>query len=129
MNYSVSDFIIRLKNAVLARRNEIIFAYSSVAKAIGNVLVKEGFLTDIKEEERDGKKVLIGHVNYIKRMAQFTDVRVISKPSLRIYARKKKVFEAGRGLGMTIVSTNKGIMSGREAISKGLGGELLFRIW
>jgi len=129
MNYIVSDCIIRLKNAVLAVRKKVVFPYSVLTKAIGNVLVIEGFLTQIKEEELDGKKMLVAEISYVRRIAQFSDVKIISKPSLRIYARKSKVFEINRGLGVTVLSTNKGIMTGKEALQKGVGGEILFKIW
>lgn len=129
MNYIVSDFIIRLKNAVLARRKEVIFPCAGITKAIAQVLVKEGFLAEVKEEEREGRRVLVGKVNYIKRTPQFTNVRVISKPSLRTYARNKKMTVLNRGLGITVLSTNQGIMTGREALQKGIGGEVLFKIW
>lgn len=128
--YLVSDFIIRLKNAALARRREVILPYSKLNKAIGQVLVKNNILSSVKEETQDGKKVLVATIIFEKRLAAFTDVEVISKPSLRVYAgADDKVSLVGRGLGTTVVSTNQGVMTGREAVKKGVGGEVLFKIW
>src|SRR5258708_1864822 len=87
MNYIVSDFIIRIKNAAMAKRRKLSLPYSKMNKAIGNTLVKEGFLKDIKEEEVDGKKELIATVAYEKRIPIVTDVKIISKPSLRVYVK------------------------------------------
>lgn len=128
--YLVADFIIRLKNAAAARRREAILPYSKLNKAIGHVLVKQGILGSIKEESKDGKKTLHATINFDKRLAVFTDVMVISKPSLRVYAdATDKAGLVGRGLGITVVSTNQGVMTGREALKKGVGGEVLFKIW
>lgn len=130
MNYLVADFIIRLKNAAAARRREVILPYSKLNKAIGAVLVKQHVLDSIKEESKDGKKQLIGVIIFEKRQAVFTDVAVISKPSLRVYAgADDKVGLMGRGLGVTVVSTSQGVMTGRDAFKKGVGGEVLFKIW
>lgn len=130
MNYLVADFIIRLKNAAIARRREVVLPYSKLNKNIGQVLVKQGILSVIKEELKDGKKVLVATIQFEKRLAVFSDVAVISKPSLRVYAgATDKVKLIGRGLGTTIISTNQGVMTGKEALKKGLGGEVLFKIW
>jgi small subunit ribosomal protein S8 len=128
--YLVADFIIRLKNAALARRREVALPYSKLNKAIGQVLVRQHMLGSIKEESTDGKKSLVATIIFEKRIAAFTDVAVISKPSLRVYAgATDTVGLVGRGLGTTVVSTNQGVMTGREAVKKGVGGEVLFKIW
>src|SRR5574338_35696 len=99
--YLVADFIIRLKNAARARRREAVLPYSKLNKAIGQVLVKQGILGSIKEETKDNKKSLHATINFEKRLAVFTDVSVISKPSLRVYASADdKVGLVGRGLGI-----------------------------
>ncbi len=130
MNYLVADFIIRLKNAAAARRREVVLPYSKLNKAIGNVLVRQHILSSIKEETKDGKKDLTGTIVFEKRLAVFSNVIVISKPSLRVYAgADDKVGLMGRGLGITVVSTSQGVMTGRDAFKKGVGGEVLFKIW
>ena len=128
--YAVADFIIRLKNAALARRREVVLPYSKLNKAIGQVLIKKHILSSVKEESKEGKKTLVATIVFEKRLATFTDVAIISKPSLRVYApATDKVSLIGRGLGTTVVSTNQGVMTGREAAKKGIGGEILFKIW
>lgn len=130
MNYTIGDFIIRIKNAVMANRKTVELPYSKLCKAVGQVLVKEKFLTQIKEEELDGKKKLVAHIAYDKRMPAFTDVRLISKPSLRVYSKASDQSKLrGRGIGKIIVSTSKGIMTGQDAVKQGIGGELLFKVW
>lgn len=130
MNYKVGDIIIRIKNAVLARRRKVMFASSKLTKNILSVLVKEGYLKTISEKEVEGQKMLVAEVAHDKKMAVFTDVKIISKPSLRVYATAKKLETVvKRGMGTVVLSTNSGLMTGKEALKKGLGGELLFEIW
>ena len=91
MNHNVSDFIIRIKNAALAKRREVILPFSNINKEIGKVLVKEGFLENIKEEGEKSKKILKAIVRYEKRLPVLTDVVIISKPSLRVYEPARRI--------------------------------------
>lgn len=128
--YNVADFIIRIKNSVKALRRDVVLPYSNLNKEIGRVLVKENFLQDIKEDTRDGKKVLVAKIKYLKRLPVMTDVAIVSKPSLRIYAKSININKIGkRGLNTAILSTNQGVMTGKEARKRKIGGELLFKIW
>lgn len=130
MNYLVSDFIIRIKNASLARRREAVLPYSRINKGIGEALLKEKLLESFKEDAVEGKKVLIAVLKYRRRQPVLTNVSIVSKPSLRVYFRKTdmRALEQKRQ-GIVILSTSKGIMTGKEAEQKGVGGELLFEIW
>ena len=130
MNYRISDLIIRIKNAAYAKRKQVILENLKINKAICKVLVTEGFLEEFKTDTREGKKVLVAIVKYEKRNPVLTDVLVVSKPSLRKYATASELPAIQRkGRHTIILSTNKGIMTGREALKKNMGGEILFRIW
>lgn len=130
MNYPVSDFIIRLKNAALAKRRRVSVPYFKVVAAIAAVLRKEGFLEEAKDKTNAGKKTLEIILKYEKRVPVLTDVALVSKPSLRRYAEAKDIPEIQkRGRHTIIISTNKGIMTGKDALKKNIGGEVLFRIW
>jgi len=130
MNYIIADFIIRIKNAVMAGRKRVILPYSRISENMGKVLTKENFLLSVKSDVVNGKKILVADIVYEKRVPRFTDAKIISKPSLRVYAKAKDSrLLHEKGLRKIIVSTNKGIMTGKEAVKKGLGGELLFEIW
>lgn len=128
MNYSIGDFVIQIKNASLARRREVTVPFSGLTNAVGKVLKKEGFLEGIQEEVVDGKKVLIAKLRYVQRKPTVTGVKVISKPSLRSYIGAKDVGKK-RSSAVKIVSTNVGIITGKEANTRKVGGELLFEIW
>ena len=130
MNYRVSDLIIRIKNATRANRREVALDNLKINKAICKVLVSEGFLESFEIGTKEGKKVIIAKIKYDKRIPNFTDVLVVSKPSLRKYASASEIPGIQRkGRHTIILSTNKGIMTGREALKKNMGGEILFRIW
>ncbi len=129
MNYHVSDFLIRIKNASYAHRKEVYMPYSKLSEAIAKVLVKEGFLAEVKAETVEAKKQLLVSLRYVNRRPVVEGVKIISKPSLRTYATNKKISAAHNGSMVSVLSTSKGVMSGREANKKGVGGELLFQIW
>ena len=130
ITYSVSDFIIRMKNAGLAKRRRLVAPYHKMTKAIAGVLLKEGFLEEVKEKDKNGKKTLEITLRYDKRSPVLTDVTIVSKPSLRVYAESRNILEIQRrGRQTVVLSTSKGIMTGRQAIKDHVGGEVLFKIW
>ncbi len=129
MNYTIGDFVIQLKNAALARKKELYVPYSNIQKAIGKVLVKEGFLEDVKEEEIEGKKLLYVKLRYQRRRPTVTDIALISKPSLRVYIGSDEIAKKQGQAKTVVLSTNMGLITGRDAIKKKVGGELLFKIW
>src|SRR3989344_2749573 len=125
MNYLVADFMIRIKNSAISKRKEVVLPFSNINKEIGRVLVREGFLEKISEENDNGKKTLKAVIRYEKRIPVLTDVMVISKPSLRVYEPVKRLNEIKkRGRRKVILSTNKGVMTAEEAQKKGGGGEI-----
>jgi small subunit ribosomal protein S8 len=129
MNYLVGDFIIQLKNASMAHKKHIVSQYSNINKAIAKVLKKEGFLEQVSEDTVDGKRVLSVSVRFQRRKPAITDVKLISKPSLRTYVGASEIGRKQGRAAIAIISTNIGILTGKEAIKKGVGGELLFKIW
>ena len=128
-NDPFSDMIIRIKNAYLARLVTVVLPYSNVKKHLGKILVEQGFLKEVKEMNDTPKKQLILTLRYENKRPALSDVRIISKPSLRVYVAKNKIPRVLGGLGISIVSTSKGLMTGKDAQKKGLGGELLLKIW
>lgn len=127
--YHTGDFITRIKNAYRARRKQVLMPFSKSSKAIAQVLVKEGFLAKVEVTEEDNRKTLVAHLRYENRRPVFHEVKLISKPSLRVYVNKDDM-AADKDRTMTaVVSTSSGVMTGKEAMKKGVGGELLFKIW
>ncbi|MBI2443047.1 MAG: 30S ribosomal protein S8 [Candidatus Levybacteria bacterium] len=128
MNYTVADFIIQIKNAYMGNRKTVTAPYSNITKAIGQLLVKKQLLSEVKEETIDGKRILIASLRYVRRRPAFTQVEVISKPSLRVHIDVQTLPTVLRDDALAVVSTSQGVMSGTEAHKKHIGGELLFKI-
>ena len=129
MNHTVSDLVIRLKNACMARRKEVEIPYSKISKSITEALLRHKFLGSVSQEDRLGRRVLIVGIKYERRIPAISDVRIISKPSLRKYAKGSDMTSIAKGRGITLISTSRGGFSDREAKKEGIGGELLFKIW
>lgn len=127
--YHVGDYIYRIKNAYLARKKSLNMPYSNINKAVSDVLVKEGFLSGVNESTIEGKRVLIAELRYENRKPVMHDVVLVSKPSVRVYFDNKTIKNDPDKAFTSIISTSQGVMTGREAVKKGVGGEILFKIW
>jgi small subunit ribosomal protein S8 len=130
MKDPIADLIIRLKNAGIAKKPSIVLTYSKLKMAILDVLVKEGF---VKSAVKKGKKV----IKYIEVTLDYhTDgtpkisgTERVSKTSKRVYLPVKLIRPVRNGFGLLVLSTPKGVMSGKDAIKEKVGGEALFKIW
>ena len=129
MNYVIGDFVIQLKNAALAHRKQVVAPYANISKAVAQVLKKEGFVDAVAEETIDGKRMLSVSLRYQRRKPAITNIDLVSKPSLRTYVAKHEIASKQGRASTAILSTNVGILTGKDAIKKGVGGELLFKIW
>jgi small subunit ribosomal protein S8 len=129
MNYRIGDFVIRIKNASLAKRRKVVMPYSRAVLEVGKVLVKKGFLESIKEVVVKDRKVLEAVVKFDRREPRISDVQIVSKPSLRVYSLAKDIPKIEKGMVTVVMSTSNGIMVGKDAYKKGIGGEVLFKIW
>lgn len=129
VNDPISDMIIRIKNAYLARLTTVALPYSNVKRNLGKILVEQQFIKEVKEKNEGVTKELILTLRYENKQPAVSDVKIISKPSLRVYVSKTNIPKVLGGLGIAILSTSKGMMTGKEANKKGLGGELLLKIW
>ena len=126
----ISDMLIRVKNAGLARKESALVPYSNIKMEIANLLVREGFVKGAHKRTRQGKKMIEVVLKYNKSgLHSVNDVSRISKPSRRIYYGLAKVHPVKYGYGRLVLSTPSGVMTGREARKAGVGGEAMFKIW
>lgn len=130
MTDPISDFFIRIKNGYLAERKKVTVPYSKQKESLANILVKSGYLakveTKVKEKE---KKDLLMDLLYKDKKAKVTNVVMVSTPGRRVYVMRKKIPKVLGGLGISIISTPQGYMTGREAKKRNLGGELVCKMW
>lgn len=126
---TISNFIIKLKNAGYANQETVSVPFSKVKVAIAEVLKKEGFIKDFSQKSEKGKPVIEMSLLSENRIPKIKGVKRISRPSKRIYKKAEEIRAVKSGYGALIVSTSAGVMTGREAKKNRLGGEALFTIW
>jgi len=126
----IADMLTRLRNASLARHTEVVLPASRSKREIARILVEEGFVADVREDQQESRAVLRITLKYVDGKAPvLTGLKRISKPGLRVYAGKTEIPRVLGGLGLVIVSTSRGIMSGQQARKAQLGGEILAYVW
>ena len=126
----IADMLTRIRNALIARHDEVDVPLSTVKKAIAEILLEEGYIKGFDIREEGVAKNIHITLNYgPNRQKVITGLKRISKPGLRVYARKDNLPKVLNGLGIAILSTSRGIMTDREARKQGVGGEVLAYIW
>jgi small subunit ribosomal protein S8 len=131
MNISdpIADMLTRIRNGSRARHEEILMPASRTKVAIARILKDEGFIEDA-EESRDGNQgTLKIRLKYVGKVPVVSGLKRVSKPGLRVYAAKTDIPRVLGGLGVVIVSTSQGIMTGQQARKAQLGGEVLAYVW
>jgi small subunit ribosomal protein S8 len=132
MNVSdpIADMLTRVRNASRARHTDVIVPASRTKREIARILVAEGFIADVHEEREGPTALLRLQLKYVDgKVPVVSGLKRISKPGLRVYARKTDIPRVLGGLGVVIVSTSRGIMTGSEAKKAELGGEILAYVW
>jgi small subunit ribosomal protein S8 len=129
MTDPIADLIIRIKNALMARKTSVLVPYSRVKQDIATILMQEGYVTDVSIAENTPFKELSITLKYVGKLPAVNDVKRLSRPGRRLYSPASKIPRALGGYGITIVSTSKGVMTDKTARKANVGGELLCQIW
>jgi small subunit ribosomal protein S8 len=132
MNISdpIADMLTRVRNASRARHTEVVVPASRTKREIARILKEEGFIADVREERAGPSQMLRIELKYVDgKVPVVSGLKRISKPGLRVYAQKTDIPRVLGGLGIVIVSTSKGIMTGSQAKQAQLGGEILAYVW
>ena len=126
----IADMLTRIRNALIAKHNDVLIPASTVKKAIAEILLQEGYIKGYDLREDGVAKDIHIDLKYGPNTQKvITGLRRISKPGLRVYARKDQIPKVLNGLGVAIISTSRGMMTDREARKLGVGGEVLAYIW
>ena len=127
----IADMLTRIRNANASKHSTVDIPSSRVKVAITDILIKEGYVKGYEMLEDDSKKTIRVTLKYGKDKSEkaLTGLKRISKPGLRVYANCDEIPRVLGGLGTAIVSTNKGIVTDKEARKLGVGGEVLAYIW
>jgi len=126
----IADMLTRIRNAVMARHDLLLIPSSRMKLYIAKILKQEGFIADyevISDRSRRQIKIVLRYDE--KNQPFISGLKRVSKPGLRIYVQGKEIPRVYGGLGIAIISTSKGVMTGRKAWYQGIGGELLCYVW
>ena len=130
MNEPIADMLTRIRNALIARHDTVTLPASNMKKAIAKILLDEGYVKSIDFIDDDVQGQIKIVLKYVQgKQPVIKGLKRISKPGLRVYARREELPKVLGGLGVAIISTSKGIMTDKEARNAGIGGEVLAYIW
>ena len=126
----VSDFLTRVRNAINARHQKVDVPHSKLKVEIARILKEEGYITNFKATDEEGRKVLRVYLKYSPdNSSPISDLKRVSRPGCRVYVGHTEIPRVLGGLGINILTTPKGVMTGRQARREGVGGELLCEVW
>ncbi|MEE8422713.1 MAG: 30S ribosomal protein S8 [Dehalococcoidia bacterium] len=130
MTDPIADMFTRIRNAASARHEHVRVPASKVKRAVADVLQAEGFIRSYSDEEEGPRSYINLSIMYDQdHRAVLGGIRRVSRPGLRVYVGKGEIPRVYGGLGIAIMSTSRGVMSGREAWRRKIGGEVLGYVW
>ena len=130
MTDPISDMLTRIRNAGIARQNQTECPFSKQKLAIAKVLEEAGFIEDVRAESREGRPVLVMAIRYDDQAEPLIDgIRRVSKPGRRVYVGAREIWKVRNGLGISVISTSKGILSDEGAREAAIGGEVVCEVW
>jgi len=126
----VADFLTRIRNGINARHQKIDVPASKLKIEIARILKEEGYVANFKAVEEEGRKLIRVYLKYgSDNAAVISHVSRVSRPGCRVYVKKNEIPRVLGGLGINILTTPKGVMTGRQARKEGLGGEILCEVY
>lgn len=126
----IADMLTRIRNAVMVQHSSVLIPSSRMKLAIAKNLKEEGFIVDYEVVKGKPHRVIKVHLKYDDNdQPMISGLERVSKPGLRVYVGWKEIPRVYGGLGIAIISTSKGVMTGQQAWRQGIGGELLCYVW
>lgn len=129
MTDPIADMLTRIRNAQKANHTKAQMPSSNFKLAIAKILKKEGYIEDVIQYKKGFKVTLEIVLKKNNDKYAISEIQRISKPGQRVYVRKNNIPKILNGYGLAIVSTSQGLMTNEDAKAKGLGGELVFKVW
>ncbi|EKE20820.1 MAG: 30S ribosomal protein S8 [uncultured bacterium] len=131
----ISEMLTRIRNAQMAGHSEVVLASSKIKKAIASVLLKSGFVEGVEEAKAEKFAMLKINLKYINKegfgdvVPAIRSIKRVSKEGQRIYVNRENIRSVKNGMGIAILSTSQGVVTGEEARKNGVGGELICEVW
>lgn len=130
MTDPIADFLTRLRNGLMARHKTVVAPSSKLKQRIAQILADEGYVADVRVEQQGGRPMLSVTLKYDEHNSPILDgIERVSRPGLRRYAGADDLAKVRGGIGLSILSTSKGIMTDRQARLDRVGGEVLCNVW
>lgn len=126
---SIADFITRIRNAGKAGHKTVDAPYSKMKMNIAALLKDQGFITDFEKIEDNVQGTIRVHLKFFKRRPVIKNITRVSKPGRRVYVPADRLPRVNNGMGIAIISTSKGIMTGKQARQIHIGGEIICTVW
>ena len=125
----IADMLTRIRNAIAVQKQEVALPHSKTKESVAALLKNNGFIEDVKATDAVVGKTLVITINNPSANAKIAEITRLSKPGRRMYASAKDIPAVKQGRGIVIVSTSKGMMTGKEAKAQGIGGELICSVY
>lgn len=126
----VADFLTRIRNAIRARHQKVDIPASRLKLEMARILKEEGYISNYKSVEEDGRRLVRVYLKYGSgNEAVISNLERISRPGCRVYVGRNEIPRVLGGMGINILTTPRGVMTGRQARKEGVGGEVLCQVW
>jgi small subunit ribosomal protein S8 len=129
----IANMLVQIKNAQARSIEEIILPFSKMKFDIAMILKEKGFIGEVEKRKKKMKKAELNFIaiqlKYVDGVGAISEIKLVSKPSRRMYAAKNDLKPIMNGYGISVVSTSKGLMTGSDARKAGIGGEVIFEVW
>ncbi len=129
MTDPIADMLTRIRNAATGRHTRVLVPASKMKLSLARVLKEEGYIKDIEILKDNPQGTLRLTLRYVDKKPVLTQLKRVSKPGLRVYTKKADIPRVRGGLGVAVLSTPRGLMTGSNAYKQGLGGEVICYIW
>ena len=125
----LADMLTRIRNAIMAHHDSVLIPASRIKLSIAKILKDEGFITEYTVLRGKPEKMIKVSLKYVDGLPTIVGLERVSKPGLRLYVGRREIPRVYGGLGIALLSTSKGVMTGQDAWRRNLGGELLCYVW
>ncbi|MCJ7740739.1 30S ribosomal protein S8 [Candidatus Microgenomates bacterium] len=126
----IADFLIQIKNGYMAKKSQVTIPHSKMKESLAKILNKNGWLGKVTvAKSKENFSQIIIDLLYDRKLPKVTEIVIVSKPGRRVYVKADGLPRVLGGLGMAVISTSSGLMTDKEARKKGLGGEVICKIW
>lgn len=125
----IADMLTRIRNAIMAGHDDVLMPSSRIKLSIARILKEESFIEDYETLEGKPQQMIKLHLKYADKQPALLGLEKVSKPGLRVYVERREIPRVYGGLGIAILSTSQGIMTGQGAWRRHLGGEVLCYVW